>query len=233
MASMKIKMYDLVGAENNRAFSPYCWRIRMALAHKQLEVQRIPWHFTEKEAIAFSAQEKVPVIVDGERVVFDSWNIANYLEKTYPNQPSLFGCPQAQAQALFIKNWDEKVLTPALLPMLIYNVFEHIDAKDKTYFRETREQKLGKPLEEFKDVKQSQIDNLRTILSPLRETLNQQPFLAGEKPNFADYIIFSKFQFARSISPIKFLETNDYVNLWREKMLDLFDGMARQSLGYN
>ncbi|WP_287521596.1 glutathione S-transferase family protein [Okeania sp. SIO2C2] len=233
MASMKIKMYDLVGAEDNRAFSPYCWRIRMALAHKQLEVQRIPWHFTEKEAIAFSGQEKVPVIVDGNQVVFDSWNIANYLEETYPNQPSLFGCSQAKSQVLFIKNWDEKVLIPALLPMLIYNVFEHIDAKDKTYFRETREQKLGKPLEEFKDVKQSQIDNFRTILSPLRETLNQQPFLAGEKPNFADYIIFARFQFARSISPIKFLETNDPVNMWREKMLDLFNSLARQSLGYN
>ncbi|NEO54010.1 MAG: glutathione S-transferase family protein [Okeania sp. SIO3B5] len=230
---MKIKMYDLVGAENNRAFSPYCWRIRMALAHKQLEVETIPWHFTEKEAIAFSGQEKVPVIVDGDQVVFDSWNIANYLEKTYPNQPSLFGCSQAKSQVLFIKNWDEKVLIPALLPMLIYNVFEHIDAKDKTYFRETREQKLGKTLEEFKDVKQSQIDNFRTILSPLRETLNQQPFLAGEKPKFADYIIFARFQFARSISPIKFLETNDPVNMWREKMLDLFNGLARQNLGYN
>lgn len=205
----------------------------MALAHKQLEIQRIPWHFTEKEAIAFSGQEKVPVIVDGEQVVFDSWNIANYLDKTYPNQPSLFGCSQAKAQALFIKHWDEKVLTPVLLPMLIYNVFEHIDAKDKTYFRETREQKLGKPLEEFKDVKKSQIDNFRTVLSPLRETLNQQSFLAGEKPNFADYIIFARLQFARSISPIKLLETNDPVNMWREKMLDLFDSLARQSLGYN
>ncbi|NES68767.1 MAG: glutathione S-transferase family protein, partial [Okeania sp. SIO2D1] len=90
-----------------------------------------------------------------------------------------------------------------------------------------------KPLEEFKDVKQSQIDNFRTILSPLRETLDRQPFLAGEKPNFVDYIIFAKFQFARSISPIKLLETNDSVNMWREKMLDLFDSLARQSLGYN
>ncbi|NET27917.1 MAG: glutathione S-transferase family protein [Okeania sp. SIO1I7] len=230
---MKIKMYDLVGTENNRAFSPYYWRTRMALAHKQLEVERIPWHFTEKETIAFSGQEKVPVIVDGDQVVFDSWNIANYLEKSYPNQPSLFGCSQAKYQTLFIKNWDEKVLTPALLPMLIYNVFEHIDAKDKAYFRETREQKLGKPLEEFKEVKQSQIEHFRTILSPLRETLNQQPFLAGQKPNFADYIIFARFQFARSISPIKLLEINDSVNMWREKMLDLFNSLARQSIGYN
>ncbi|MGB3514201.1 MAG: glutathione S-transferase N-terminal domain-containing protein [Microcoleaceae cyanobacterium] len=230
---MKIKMYELVGAEDNRAFSPYCWRIRMALAHKQLEVERIPWHFIEKEAIAFSGQGKVPIIIDGERVVFDSWNIAKYLEETYPERPSLFGCYQAQAQALFIKNWDEKVLLPALIPMIIYNVFEHIDAKDKAYFRETREQFLGKPLEEFKDVKDSQIEHFINSIAPLRETLNYQPFLAGDKPNFADYIIFASFQFARSISPIKLLEAKDSVYILREKMLDLFDGMARQSLGYN
>ncbi len=230
---MTIKMYDLVGAENNRAFSPFCWRVRMALAHKQLEVETIPWHFTEKEAIAFSGQEKVPVIVDGNQVVSDSWQIINYLEKTYPNQPSLFGCSQAQAQALFIKYWDETVLLPVLLPIIIFDVFEHIHPQDKTYFRETREKLLGKPLEEFKDVKDSQIQNFQTIITPLRETLNQQPFLAGEKPNCADYLLFASFQFARSISPKKLLEMNEPVYIWWEKMLDLFDGMARKSIGYD
>lgn len=232
-ASMTIKMYDFVGAEENRAFSPYCWRIRMALAHKQLEIERIYWHLTEKEAIAFSGQGKVPVIVDKNQVVFDSWNIANYLEQTYPNRPSLFGCSQAKAQTVFINNWYEKVFIPALVPMIVFYLFEHIHPKDKAYFRETREQLLGQPLEKFREVTDAQIENLRAIIAPLRETLNQQPFLAGEKPNFADYIVFSCFQSARSVSSIKLLETNDSVYIWREKMLDLFNGMARQSLGYD
>jgi hypothetical protein len=33
-ASMAIKLYDLAGAELDQRFSPYCWRTRMALAHK-------------------------------------------------------------------------------------------------------------------------------------------------------------------------------------------------------
>ena len=41
-------------------------RIRMALAHKDLEVETIPWRFTEKDAIAPHNSEKVPVLIDGE-----------------------------------------------------------------------------------------------------------------------------------------------------------------------
>src|SRR5436190_7008774 len=33
-----ITLYDLAGAEAERRFSPFCWRTKMALAHKGLEV---------------------------------------------------------------------------------------------------------------------------------------------------------------------------------------------------
>jgi glutathione S-transferase len=33
----------------------------------------------------------VPVLVDGDRWIADSWTIANYLEDTFPDSPSLFG----------------------------------------------------------------------------------------------------------------------------------------------
>ncbi len=33
---MAITMYDLAGADPNRRFSPFCWRTKMALAHKGL-----------------------------------------------------------------------------------------------------------------------------------------------------------------------------------------------------
>ena len=178
---MAIKLYDLVGSEKNRAFSPFCWRSRMALAHKNLEVEIIPWRLTEKEAIAFSNQDKVPVIVDGnkgDRVVADSWNIANYLEKTYPDEPSLFGTAEAKAQTMFIDAWNNS-LFGVLVPIIIYDVFENIDPKDQPYFRESRESFFGKPLEEFKDVTEEQINNFRTFIEPLRNTISQQPFLGG------------------------------------------------------
>ena len=62
---MTLRLYDLAGAQPERRFSPYCWRIRLALAHKNLPVETIPWRFTEKAEIAASGQTLVPVLVDG------------------------------------------------------------------------------------------------------------------------------------------------------------------------
>ena len=72
-------LYDLTGAYDLR-FSPNCWRSRMALAHKGLDVECEPCRFTEKDKLAFSGQTRVPVLRDGDTVVSDSWAIACYLE---------------------------------------------------------------------------------------------------------------------------------------------------------
>jgi len=61
--------------------------------------------------------------------------------------------------------------------------------------------------------------------------LKTQAFLGGAAPNYADYIVFGGFQWARVVSPFKLLAENDPVYAWREKLLDAFDGMARKSPG--
>jgi glutathione S-transferase len=65
---MGMQLYDLAGADLERRFSPYCWRIKLALMHKGLPFDTIPWRFTEKRAIAFSGQGRVPVLIDGDQV---------------------------------------------------------------------------------------------------------------------------------------------------------------------
>lgn len=87
---MPIRLYELVGVDDRR-FSPFCWRIRMALAHKQIEVETVPTRFTEIADIPNTPSKRVPVIDDSGFVINDSWAIAKYLDETYPNQPSLFG----------------------------------------------------------------------------------------------------------------------------------------------
>jgi glutathione S-transferase len=44
--------------------------------------------------------------------------------------------------------------------------------------------------------------------------------------------VFGPFQWARAISPFKLLAEDDAIYAWREKMLDAFNGMARNSAGY-
>src|SRR5258707_2367480 len=99
---MSLKLYDLAGAESERRFSPYCWRAKLALAHKGLAAETIPWRFTDKDVIAFSEQGRGPVLVDGDPVVSDSWAIAVYLEATYSDRPSLFGGPSVKTVTRFV-----------------------------------------------------------------------------------------------------------------------------------
>ena len=49
----EIKLYDLAGADPDLRFSPYCWRVKMAIAHKGLPCETIPWRFLDKPRIYF------------------------------------------------------------------------------------------------------------------------------------------------------------------------------------
>src|SRR5438552_16759715 len=112
---MTITMYDLAGAEAERRVSPVCWRTTLALAHKGLEVETVPWRFTEKNKLPQPNAGRVPVIVDGGEVVYDSTSIADYLETRYPQRPSLFGGEAGRALTRFVQNWTGTVLHPALI----------------------------------------------------------------------------------------------------------------------
>lgn len=223
-------LYDLAGADPRLRFSPYCWRVRLALAHKGLQVETLPWRFVEKDRIAASGQDKVPVLIDGERTIHDSWAIAHYLEETYPERPSLFGGPAADALTRFVKEWTELVLHPGIVTLVLKDIHDVLDEGDKAYFRTTREARFGGTLEEVGAGRESRIGDLREKLRPLRATLEAQPFLAGNDPAYADYILFGAFQWARACSTFELLEPGDAVARWRESLLDRFDGLARKAL---
>jgi glutathione S-transferase len=100
----------------------------MWLAHKGLAVYCLPWRFTEKDKIKFSGQERVPVLVDGDQTISDSWQIAEYLEAEYPDAPSL---KLENDEVFFVKFWAETVLNPVLVKFLLLDIHDSITAKDK------------------------------------------------------------------------------------------------------
>jgi glutathione S-transferase len=229
---MALQLFELVGTDEDRPFSPFCWRIRMALAHKGLDAASIPWRFTEKDAINKHKSDKVPVLLDGERAVNDSWAIANYLEDTYPDRPSLFGGEGGRAMGRMLNWWGDTVVVAGMFPFIVADIHGHLRPVDQAYFRESREARFKKSLEEVASNRDTGVDAFRKSLDPMRLTLKTQPFLGGAAPNYADYIVFGPFQWARAISPFKLLAEDDAIYAWREKMLDAFNGMARNSAGY-
>lgn len=228
---MTLRLYDLAGAEPERRFSPYCWRTRLALAHKNLDVETIPWRFTEKEKIAPSGQGLVPVLVDGDRWVADSWAIANYLEDTYPDRPSLFGGDTARTLTRYFSNYADS-LVPAMFPFIALDILHRVAEQDRIYFRESREKRVGKTLEEFVADRENKLPAFRASLGPLRTTFKSQLFLGGDQPLYADYAVFGPFQWARCISPFVLLEPDDPVKAWRDRLLDHFGGLGG-AVAYN
>ena len=194
---MALKLYDLAAADERVRFSPFVWRVRLALAHKGLSADTVPWRFTDKATIAFSGQDRVPVLVDEGAVIVDSWSIACHLDAKYPDRPSLLGPREARAGIVFVRNWCDGVVIPGIGRQIVLDVWTILHERDQEYFRRTREARFGATLEAVAAGADQALPAFRASLEPLRATIRSQPFLGGERPNFADYIVFAAFQWAR------------------------------------
>ena len=221
-------LYDLCGIDEGLRFSPYCWRVRYALAHKGLEVETRPWRFNDKAALAFANHDKVPVLVDGETVVLDSMAILRYLDRTYPEAP-LFGDALADARASFLGHYAERSLQPAMLRTIVMDLLNAIHPDDRDYFRETREKRLGRTLEEFHSPAKG-LTQLDAALEPLRGRLKEADFIDGEAPAAGDYLVFGSFMWARCVSSADLVSNADPVYAWLERMLDQHEGLGRGAM---
>lgn len=225
---MTIKLYDLVGRDAARPFSPHCWKARMALAHKKLPYRAVPVRFTEVATLEDGTNRTVPLIRDGDDVVQDSFAIAEYLDEAYPDRPLLFGAPGGVGLARFVESWTQRTLHPAIVQVSILDIHAMQDEENQAFFRAKREATYGKPLEALQDGRtEARMAELSKALEPLRATLKRQPFIAGDAPMFADYIVFGGFQWQRIVSTFQILPPEDPIRDWFERCLDLHDGLGR------
>ena len=224
-----ITLYDLV-AQGDQRPSPFCWRAKFSLAHKGLEWTEVPVGFTEKDKIAFAESQLVPVIKDGDKGVKDSWAIATYLDQAYPDKP-LFKSEMALSYARFVSGWVDTAVQPAMFPIVVADLYGIVRPVDQPYFLESRGRRLGTTdLAGFQaKAREKGVTSFRAVLEPARRTLRAQPFLAGTHPAYPDYALAGAFLWASIASPLVLLEADDPVHAWRERMLDLFDGMGRKA----
>jgi glutathione S-transferase len=226
-----ITLYDLELADGERP-SPFCWRAKLALAHKGLDYTTVPVGFTEKDKIAFAGSRTVPVICDhahGDKAVKDSWDIAVYLDGAYPDRP-LFKSGQARAFARFVANWADVTLHGALFPLLVADIHARARPVDQAYFRESREKRLGTTVEEAqRKARETTIPAMRAAFEPLRRQLNGQTFISGDDPGFADYAVAGSLMWARTVGTLTLFEPGDPILVWQDRMLDLFDGLGRKA----
>ncbi len=229
---MSRQLYELRIAQD-RAPSPFVWRALMCLKHKGLPVQRVGIGYGEKPRIAFSGQDRVPVLVDAERVVPDSFAIAEYLEDAYPDAPALFGGGIARGQALLLNRFADMVLLRSLRFACWPGTYDLTPAADQPYFWQNRLEISGLTIDQMRPLLESEIAAHRTTLEPVRQTLGKQPWLSGEAPAWADYCVFGGFMWARTVLDAPLVAADDPIEAWRQRMLDLFDGFARNEPGFD
>jgi glutathione S-transferase len=221
-------LYELSGRDDRR-FSPFCWKTRMALAHKGLFPAGVPVTFTDKDVIAFSGQQRVPILVDNGVVTTDSWTIACHLEEFYSDRPTLFGGPMGRSLAGFIDSWATRSVFPLLVRLVLCDVIDHLEKADADYVQASRESQMRTTFAAMRGERDRWLVPFRESLAPARSHLKRQNFISGDTPGYADYCLFGFFQWTRMISPYQVIEDADPVNSWRSRMLELFDGFAARA----
>jgi glutathione S-transferase len=91
-------------------FSTNVERVSLALAHKGLDVEYVEVEPDDRSRVReISGQDRVPVLVEDERVVADSTAIFEYLEDRYPDPP-LYPLDEARrAEARLFVDWFNRV----------------------------------------------------------------------------------------------------------------------------
>lgn len=221
---MSITLYDLCASDENKRFSPACWRTKMSLVHKGLDFDTVPTPFTKIREIEGGVTKTVPLIVDGQEKVSDSFEIALYLDRQYPDAPTLMGGEDGIALARFVKAWANTMLHPIIAGLIVKDIHDILAAPDQDYFRKSREAMFKKTLEEFQTDREAKVAAFRQALTPLRVMLKEQPFIGGKSVLFADYIVFGSLKWVLSIADFELLAADDTVLDWYKKIDAMHNG---------
>jgi glutathione S-transferase len=226
-AVAKTRLYELV-LDNGRSSSPYVWRIRYALAHKGITCETVPVGFTEIPATFGGRFKTLPVMEHGDTLMAESWDIAEYLDRAFPDRPALFSGPAELALVRLTDAWLSSEVMRKMFGIYVLDIHDAARPEDRSYFRRTRELRLkGVPLEDHTAERASRLPALRDALNPLRAHLSRFPFLGGAAPNYADYIALSMFLWVASVSTLPMLAHDDTLRAWLDRGLDLYGGLGR------
>ncbi len=167
--------------------STFSVKIRIACAEKGIAVTilEVPWSrqtlFSKpKEFLAVSPRGEVPVLVDGDLVLYDSTVINQYLEEKYPEPALMPRDLVARARCRLLEDQADWLIITHVTT-LIREVFLQSDVAARD---------------------QAALDDAKTAIAThhalLNTTLADEPYLCGTY-SFADIATFVALSFARTL----------------------------------
>lgn len=183
-----MKLYELRGKDPKYLWSSNPWKSRICLNLKGIKFDSIPLTYPEIHALLPSVLNKeegctVPVLVDGECVIQDSFEIAKYLDQKYP-EPSIFQGNQALHQ--FFYDWFDLEVKRPLFKLVILDIASKLDDESKEYYIQKNTKLFGELHAASQDNREQNIQRVQTNLSLLFKHLDTNSFISGETIGWAD-----------------------------------------------
>ena len=180
-----------------------------------------PVAFTGIRKILDGRYEQVPIIEDNGQVVADSWAIAQYLDRTYPDRAPLFRTYGEYVAARFFDRWIFRDVVPHMYHCYVLDNYNLARPEDREYLRESRERRFlgGRKLEDVVKGREKRLPLIRESLQPLRVTLAENPWLGGLRPNYMDFCALSVFLWAAAINTLPPLEKRRFALRMAESRL--------------
>src|SRR5271169_2152591 len=228
-ADQNLRLYELA-LEDGRSASPFVWRIRYALAHKGLAYEAVSLGFMEIPRVFAGRFKTVPILEHGDTALSESWDIAEYLDRAFPNHPLLFSSAAEMAMVRLMDTWFLGEIMRKMFRVYVKDVHDAASPKDRPYFRENREKNMkGATLESFTADRASHLPALRAALTPLRTHLAKFPYLGGAAPNYADYIALGAFHWVASVGTLPLLAPEDALRAWLDRGFGLYGALGQEA----
>lgn len=153
-----IKLYDFQA-------SPNCQRVKVVLEEKKIPFDTVPVDLRKGEQkkadfLKLNPYGKVPVIIDGDTVLFESCIINEYLEEKYPNPPMLPKDPAKRAKVRILIDYG----------------LNHLDASYQNIRMELMKDEKERNQETLEGAKRE----MKNLLQRFERELGSQPYLAGD-----------------------------------------------------
>jgi glutathione S-transferase len=162
--------------------SPYSWRVLLALEHKHLPYESQLLHFDKQEhqsppMLKMNPRGRLPVLKDGDYVVFESVAVLYYLDVKYPEVP-IFGTSPEEAGVIMRVICEFQTYAEPSLSRIVNAVFRD---------------EVADAFEELTDAMHVVAREARTIEGRLSKEL----WIVGANYSAADMVIFPWIQMLR------------------------------------
>jgi glutathione S-transferase len=165
-----IKLYDFKSSPNSQ-------RVKVVLEEKKLPFEIVPIDLRKGEQktpefLKLNPYGKVPVLTDGDTVLYESCIINEYLDEKYPNPPLMPADLGKRAKARILIDYG----------------LAHLDGP----YQKLRQELMKDPKEQSEPVIEAARNDLRKLLQRFENEIGDQPYLLGEF-SLADADLITRF----------------------------------------